>query len=132
MATVFTRILDGELPGTFVHRDAHCAVFMSVNPLATGHCLVVPVREVDHWVDLTTDEVNHLFTVAHQIAQAQRSAFTCERIGMIIAGYEVPHTHIHLIPTHDMSQLDFANAARSVEREALEAAAQAIRDQIAS
>ncbi|MEZ5250745.1 MAG: HIT family protein [Ilumatobacteraceae bacterium] len=132
MATVFTRILNGELPGTFVYRDEHCAVFMSINPLATGHCLVVPVREVDHWVDLRTDEVNHLFTVAHQIAQAQRSVFLQEKIGMIVAGYEVPHTHIHLVPTHDMSQLDFANAARSVDRDALEAAAEAIRSQIAA
>lgn len=132
MATVFTRILDGELPGTFVHRDERCGVFMSINPLATGHCLVVPRREVEHWVDLKSEEVHHLFTVAHQIAQAQRSAFPCEKIGMIIAGYEVPHTHIHLIPTTNMSQLDFANAARSVDRDELEAAAAAIRDQIAA
>jgi diadenosine tetraphosphate (Ap4A) HIT family hydrolase len=132
MATVFTRILDGELPGTFVYRDEHCGVFMSINPLATGHCLVVPRREVEHWVDLNTEEVHHLFTVAHQIAQAQRTAFPCDKVGMIIAGYEVPHTHIHLIPTTSMSQLDFANAASSVDRDALEAAAAAIRDQIAA
>ena len=132
MATVFTRILDGELPGTFVYRDAHCGVFMSINPLAPGHCLVVPRREVDHWVDLSTEEVHHLFTVAHQIAQAQRTAFPCDKVGMIIAGYEVPHAHIHLIPTTNMSQLDFANAAASASREELEEAAEAIRNQIAS
>ena len=132
MATVFTRIIEGELPGTFVHRDERCAVFMSINPLATGHCLVVPLREVEHWVDLTTDEANHLFTVAHQIAQAQRSAFPCDKVGMIIAGYEVPHTHIHLIPTTSMRQLDFANAAASVARDDLEAAAARIRDHIAA
>ncbi|CAB4536797.1 MAG: HIT family protein [Actinomycetes bacterium] len=132
MATVFTRIIEGELPGTFVHRDERCAVFMSINPLATGHCLVVPRREVEHWVDLTTDEANHLFTVAHQIAQAQRAAFPCDKVGMIIAGYEVPHTHIHLIPTTSMRQLDFANAAASVARDELEAAAARIRDQIAA
>jgi histidine triad (HIT) family protein len=132
MATVFTRILAGDLPGTFVHRDELCAVFMSINPLATGHCLVVPTREVDHWVDLKSDESQHLFTVAHQIAQAQRAAFPCEKVGMIIAGYEVPHAHIHLIPTTNMSQLDFANAAASASREELEEAAEAIRNQIAS
>lgn len=132
MATVFTRIIEGELPGTFVHRDERCAVFMSINPLATGHCLVVPRREVEHWVDLTTAEANHLFTVAHQIAQAQRAAFPCDKVGMIIAGYEVPHTHIHLIPTTSMRQLDFANAAASVARDELEAAAARIRDQIAA
>lgn len=132
MATVFTRILDGELPGTFVYRDAHCGVFMSINPLARGHCLVVPRREVDHWVDLSTEEVHHLFTVAHQIAQAQRTAFPCDKVGMIIAGYEVPHTHIHLIPTTDMSQLNFANAAASIDRDELEATADLIRNQIAA
>ena len=132
MATVFTRIIEGDLPGTFVHRDERCAVFMSINPLATGHCLVVPTREVDHWVDLKIDESQHLFTVAHQIAQAQRAAFPCDKVGMIIAGYEVPHAHIHLIPTTNMSQLDFANAAASVAREELEEAAEAIRNQIAS
>ena len=132
MATVFTRIIEGDLPGTFVHRDERCAVFMSINPLATGHCLVVPTREVDHWVDLKIDESQHLFTVAHQIAQAQRAAFPCDKVGMIIAGYEVPHAHIHLIPTTNMSQLDFANAAASVSREELEEAAEAIRNQIAS
>ena len=132
MATVFTRIIEGDLPGTFVHRDERCAVFMSINPLATGHCLVVPTREVDHWVDLKIDESQHLFTVAHQIAQAQRAAFPCDKVGMIIAGYEVPHAHIHLIPTTNMSQLDFANAAASASREELEEAAEAIRTQIAS
>jgi histidine triad (HIT) family protein len=132
MATVFTRIIEGDLPGTFVHRDERCAVFMSINPLATGHCLVVPTREVDHWVDLKIDESQHLFTVAHQIAQAQRAAFPCDKVGMIIAGYEVPHAHIHLIPTTNMSQLDFANAAASASREELEEAAEAIRNQIAS
>lgn len=132
MATVFTRIIDGDLPGTFVHRDERCAVFMSINPLAHGHCLVVPIREVDHWVDLTSDEAQHLFTVAHQIGQAQRAAFSCEKVGMIIAGYEVAHAHIHLIPTTNMSQLDFSNAAVSASREELEEAAAAIRDQIVS
>jgi histidine triad (HIT) family protein len=132
MATVFTRIIEGDLPGTFVHRDERCAVFMSINPLATGHCLVVPTREVDHWVDLKIDESQHLFTVAHQIAQAQRAAFPCDKVGMIIAGYEVPHAHIHLIPTTHMGQLDFANDAASGSREELEEAAEAIRNQIAS
>jgi histidine triad (HIT) family protein len=127
MPTVFTRILAGEIPGTFVHRDERCAVFMSINPLADGHCLVVPVREVDHWVDLTADEAGHLFAVAHRVARAQRDVFDCERVGMIIAGYEVPHTHLHLVPTSSMRQLDFANAAASVSREALEECATRLR-----
>ena len=130
MATVFTRIIAGELPGTFVYRDEQCAVFLSINPLAPGHALVVPVAEVDHWVDLPEALAAHLFAVAHRIGKAQEAAFGCPRVGMIIAGYEVPHTHIHLVPTESMHQLDFSNAARSVNPADLERAAAAIRAQL--
>jgi histidine triad (HIT) family protein len=127
MPSVFTRIIDGEIPGTFVWRDDRCVVFMSINPMAHGHALVVPIKELDHWIDGDRDLVAHLFEVARVIGVAQQAAFTPERIGLIIAGYEVPHMHIHVIPTNSMSQLSFANAATSIEREALEAAAEAIR-----
>lgn len=126
MPTIFTRIIDGEIPGTFVHRDERCVAFLSINPLATGHTLVVPIAEVDHWVDLPDDLAAHLFAVAHRIGKAQQRAFGCERVGLIIAGYEVPHTHLHVIPTEHMGQLNFANAAASVDRAALDAAATAI------
>jgi len=128
MATIFTRIIGGEIPGTFVHRDDRCAVFMSINPMARGHALVVPMMEVDHWIDLPDDLAAHLFTVAHRIAKAQQRAFSPEKVGLIIAGYEVPHTHLHVIPTTSMSQLSFANAAAHVDRDDLEAAAELIRE----
>jgi histidine triad (HIT) family protein len=127
MATIFTRIIDGELPGTFVHRDERCVAFMSVNPLARGHVLVVPVEEVDHWIDASPSLAAHLFGVAHRVGMAQQQAFGCQRVGLIVAGYEVPHAHIHVVPTNDMSELSFANAAASVDRDDLEAAAAAIR-----
>ena len=121
MTTIFTRIINREIPGTFVHEDEHCVVFLSINPLADGHVLVVPRDEVDHWVDLSPALATHLFSVSHRVADALRRAFPCERVGLIIAGYEVNHCHIHLVPTDDMSQLSFANAAGSVERATLEA-----------
>ena len=121
MATIFTRIIDGEIPGTFVHRDEACVVFLSINPLAPGHALVVPRAAVDHWVDLPAEISEHLFAVAHRVGRAQKAAFPCEKVGLIIAGYEVPHTHIHVIPTNDMSQMSFANAAAHVDRDELEA-----------
>ena len=127
MTTIFSRIINGEIPGTFVHRDEHCVVFLSINPLATGHALVVPVAEIDHWVDLPNDLAAHLFAVAHRVGRAQQRAFNCERVGVIIAGYEVPHTHIHVIPTEHMGQLNFANAAMEVDRTEFEAAAHALR-----
>lgn len=121
MTTIFTRIINREIPGTFVHEDEHCVVFLSINPLADGHVLVVPREEVDHWVDLSPALATHLFSVSHRVADALRRAFPCERVGLIIAGYEVNHCHIHLVPTQDMSQLSFANAAGSIERATLEA-----------
>ncbi len=126
MPTIFSRIIAGDIPGTFVHRDDRCVAFLSINPLAHGHTLVVPVAEIDHWVDMPADLAAHLFAVSHRIGRAQQAAFGCERVGVIIAGYEVPHAHIHLVPTNDMAQLSFANAAGSVSRDELDAAAAAI------
>jgi histidine triad (HIT) family protein len=127
MTTVFSRIIAGEIPGTFVHRDDRCVVFMSINPLARGHALVVPIDEIDHWIDAPPDLVAHLFDVTYRIGRAQKAAFDCERVGVIIAGYEVPHAHIHVIPTTSMRQLSFDNAASSVDPAELESAATAIR-----
>ena len=127
MTTIFSRIIAGEIPGTFVHRDDRCVAFMSINPLARGHVLVVPIEEIDHWIDASRELVGHLFDVAHRIGRAQQQVFDCERVGLIVAGYEVPHTHVHVIPTDNMSQLSFDNAAASVDRDDMEAAATAIR-----
>jgi histidine triad (HIT) family protein len=131
VATIFTRIIDGEIPGHFVWRDDRAVAFMSINPMATGHALVVPIEEIDHWLDLSAELRAHLFAVAHEIGIAQRRAFGCERVGLIVAGYEVPHTHVHVVPTNSMSELSFANAAASVPADELAAAAQQIRDALA-
>jgi histidine triad (HIT) family protein len=131
MPTIFTRIIAGEIPGVFVHRDERCVVFMSINPLAHGHALVVPVDEIDHWVDMPADLAAHVFGVAHRVGRAQLAAFGCDRVGVIVAGYEVPHTHVHVVPTRHMGQLNFANAAPSADAAELESAAQAIRDHLA-
>ncbi len=132
MPTIFTRIIDGQIPGVFVHRDDQCVVFMSINPLAHGHALVVPIAEIDHWIDMPAQLAAHVFAVAHRVGRAQQAAFQCDRVGVIIAGYEVPHTHVHVIPTLHMGQLNFANAAASADPAQLESAAQAIRDQMGS
>jgi diadenosine tetraphosphate (Ap4A) HIT family hydrolase len=127
MPTIFTRIIERELPGTFVWRDDRCVAFLSINPMAFGHTLVVPIEEVDHWVDADDELTAHLFAVTRHVARAQRAAFSPERVGVIIAGYEVPHAHIHVIPTNTMGELAFANAAASVGRDELGEAAVAIR-----
>jgi len=120
MPTLFTRILNGDIPGTFVYRDDQCAAFLSINPLADGHVLVVPVEEVDHWIDLSPTLSEHLFKVSRRLGIAIQKAFPCERVGMIIAGYEINHCNIHLIPTQNIGQFNFANAASTVQRDVLE------------
>ncbi len=127
MATIFTMIIEGEIPGTFVWRDEKCVAFMSINPLRTGHVLVVPKQEVDHWIDCPADLRDHLFDVAQTIASAVQQVWSPARVGLMIAGLEVPHLHLHLVPIDGVHDLDFANAAAHVDRKDLEGAAASIR-----
>lgn len=127
MATIFTKIIEGEIPGTFVWRDDRCVAFMSINPLRTGHTLVVSIEEIDHWIDAPQDLRDHVFEVAQMIGRAQQEVFGPEKVGLMIAGLEVPHLHVHVVPIDGMHDLDFANAASSVERDDLQAAAEQIR-----
>lgn len=130
MPTIFTRIIEGELPGTFVWRDDACVAFLSINPLKPGHTLVVPVEEIDHWLDCPTELRNHLFEVAHTIGRAIDAAWSPEKVGLMIAGLEVPHLHIHVSPVWAVNDLDFSNAAASVTREELDDAATKIRTEL--
>jgi histidine triad (HIT) family protein len=127
MATIFTRIIDGELPGSFVWRDDVCVAFLSIAPLRTGHTLVVPRAEVDHWIDLPSATNAHLMGVAQAIGAAQMDAFTPARIGLIIAGLEVPHTHLHVVPIDAERDLSFANADPNTTPESLADAADRLR-----
>ena len=127
MPTIFTRIIEGELPGRFVHRDETCVAFLSIAPIRPGHTLVVPVQEVDHWVDLDPDSIGHLMQVSGRIGRAQMEAFSPARIGLIIAGMEVPHAHIHLVPINREADLHFENADQNARPEDLDAAADRLR-----
>ena len=130
MATIFTKIIEGEIPGTFVWRDDRCVAFLSINPLKDGHTLVVPREEIDHWLDCPEDLRNHLMHVAQRIGRAIEAAWQPEKVGLMIAGLEVPHLHIHVAPIWGVSDLDFANAATSVSRDRLEENADRIRDHL--
>lgn len=127
MPTIFTKIIEGEIPGTFVWRDDRCVAFMSINPLRPGHVLVVPREEVDHWLDCPADLRDHLMDVSQAIGQAIHKVHSPAKVGFMIAGLEVPHLHIHLVPIDGVRDLDFANAAASVERDELEEQAASIR-----
>lgn len=127
MPTLFTRIIEGELPGRFVHRDEVCVAFLSIAPIRRGHTLVVPVAEVDHWLDLDAGVAAHLMGVAQRVGKAQMTAFGPRRVGLIIAGMEVPHTHLHVIPIDSEGDLRFDRADPSTPPEALDAAAERLR-----
>ena len=130
MTTIFSRIIEGQIPGTFVYRDSLCVAFLSINPLAAGHVFVVPIQEVDHWIDMSPELSSHIFAVSYRISRAISQAFPCTRVGLIIAGYEINHCHIHLIPTNTMAELNFANAAANVERNVLEAQAEQLINEL--
>ncbi len=123
MPTLFTRIIQGELPGRFVYRDDHCVAFLSIAPLQPGHTLVVPIEEVNHWVDAPMELNAHLMNVCQRVAVAQMHAFAPERVGLVIAGLEVPHLHLHVVPIRGIHDLDFANANPSPDPAALDEAA---------
>lgn len=127
MATVFTKIIEREFPGRFVWRDEQAVAFLSINPLTTGHLLVVPVAEVDHWIDLPAGVWSHLNDVVRAVGQAVQRAFDPNRVGTVIAGFEVPHVHVHVFPTDEMADFDFRNAASNPDPDEMDAAAARIR-----
>ena len=127
MATLFTRIIDGDIPGRFVWRDDRAVAFLTIAPMTRGHTLVVPVAEVDHWLDLDSDLAAHLMLVAQTIGQAQDAAFEPARVGMMIAGLEIPHCHLHVVPIDSEGDLSFAKADHDPDPAALDDAAERLR-----
>lgn len=130
MASVFTRIIDGELPAHFVWKDDLAVAFLSTAPLKPGHTLVVPRQEVDHWLDLDPDSMKHLTAVAQQIGRAIQAAWQPEKVGTLILGLEVPHVHVHVTPIWRPTDMDFANANPDATREEIAEAAALIRRQL--
>ncbi len=130
MPSIFTRIIAGEIPALFVWRDEVCVAFMDVRPLNRGHVLVVPRAEVDHWFDLETGTVAHLTAVAQRVAAAQRAVLAPSRVGLMIAGFEVPHTHLHVVPMETMAHLNFGQADTSPDADDLEALAERLRSEL--
>ena len=120
MTTIFTRIIDGEVPARFVYTDSDCVAFLDVRPLARGHCLVVPRDEVDQWTDLSSRQAAHLTEVAHAVGNVQKRLLGPSRIGLMIAGFEVPHVHVHVVPMNSMADLDFSGADTSPDAEDLD------------
>jgi len=127
MPSVFSRIIAGELPARFVWRDEHVVAFLSIEPVAPGHVLVVPIEEVDHWVDLDPPLWTRVAAVSHVIGQALDVAFDAPRIGQMIAGFEVPHVHVHVFPARELDDIGFSRIDTAPEPVALDDAAARIR-----
>lgn len=132
MTTLFTRIIDGDIPARFVWQDDHCVAFLTIAPLRPGHTLVVPRTEIDHWLDADDELIAHLMSVARAIGQAQQRVFRPVRIGMMIAGLEVPHLHIHVVPINSVNDMDFARADQNPNPEDLDDAAARLREALES
>jgi histidine triad (HIT) family protein len=128
LATVFTKIIEGELPGRFVYKDERCVAFLSINPIRMGHILVVPRDEVEHWLDLDPILTTHLMEVSRKIGNALQKTYKPAKVGLMLAGLEVPHAHIHLIPVDRLEDLNFENAQSDPDPAELDRAAEAIRD----
>lgn len=120
-------IIEGELPGRFVWKDDKCVAFLSINPLSSGHTLVVPRDEIDHWIDLDDDLLQHLMGVSKKIGEALNLGFKPVKVAVMIAGLEVPHAHIHVVPMMGEHDLDVDNANLAPDPDELDAATDRIR-----
>lgn len=125
--TLFSRIIDGELPGRFVWKDPEVVAFLTIAPLRPGHVLVVTREPTDRWTDVAGSTWARVSSVSQVIGAALDTAFECSRVGLIVAGLEVPHCHVHLVPIRTEADLDFGRADHRASPEDLDAAAATIR-----
>lgn len=127
MASVFSMIINGELPGRFVWKDGQAVAFLTINPVTPGHVLVVPRKEIDHWEQIDTPTFTHLSEVSQKVGRAIKNAYDAPRMGMLIAGLEVPHLHIHVFPAWSEELFDLRAAEKNPDPAVLDESAQRIR-----
>jgi diadenosine tetraphosphate (Ap4A) HIT family hydrolase len=131
MATVFTKIINGDLPARFVYEDDEFVAFLTIEPMTQGHTLVVPRAEIDQWQDVDPAGFARIMAVAQRIGRAVTRAFGAQRAGLIIAGLEVPHLHVHVFPAYRLTDFGFANVDRNPSPESLDEAQAKIRAALA-
>jgi histidine triad (HIT) family protein len=129
MSSIFTKIINGEIPSYKVAEDENFFAFLDINPNAKGHTLVVPKKEVDKLFDLDETTYNGLMSFSRKVALALEKAVPCKRIGVSVIGLEVPHVHVHLIPLHSMQNIDFKHKV-SLTKEEFEVTAKSIAENI--
>ena len=131
MATVFTQIINGNLPGRFVYEDDEIVAFLTIQPMTQGHTLVVPRAEIDKWQDIVPAVFGRVMEVSQLIGKAVCKAFGAERAGVIIAGLEVPHLHVHVFPAYNLTDFGFANVDRNPSPQSLDEAQARIKAALA-
>lgn len=128
MATIFSRIVAGEIPCHKVAEDEEFFAFLDINPVAKGHTLVIPKAEVDYLFDIDDPKLGRMMAFAKRVARAQEAAIPCKRVGLAVMGLEVPHAHIHLVPITKESDMYFGGKKLSLSQEELAEIAQCIRE----
>ena len=128
MATIFSRIVAGEIPCHKVAENEEFFAFLDINPVAKGHTLVIPKAEVDYLFDIDDPKLGLMMAFAKRVARAQEAAIPCKRVGLAVMGLEVPHAHIHLIPITKESDMNFFGKKLSLSQEELAEIAQSIRE----
>ena len=115
MASLFTQIINGDLPGHVLYQDERCFAIMNLFPCSPGHLLVIPFEEIDHWDDMPDDLTTHVMLVAKKIAHAQKQVYQTRRVGILVSGMDIPHVHIHLIPANTPADLDLTRSTKAEE-----------------
>jgi histidine triad (HIT) family protein len=128
MASIFSKIISGEVPCHIVAENATCFAFLDIAPLAVGHTLVVPKREVDKYFDLSNEEIAQINIFSKTVSAAIEKAVPCKRIGVAVIGLEVPHAHIHLIPLNSIGDINFERSKLKLSQDALADTARQIRE----
>ncbi len=128
MASIFTKIVRGEIPAFKVAESDTYLAFLDVNPLAKGHVLVIPKREVDYIFDIPDEELSGLIVFAKSVALKMEKVIPCKRIGIAVIGLEVPHTHVHLLPLQSVEDINFSRPKLSFSNEEMEGIAKSIRE----
>lgn len=130
MASIFTRIINREIPGHIIAEDDKFIAFLDVMPLVHGHVLVVPKQEVDYIFDLDDATLSGLHVFAKKVAKAIAKAVPCKRVGVAVIGLEVPHTHVHLVPMNSVGDINFAQPKLRPSQDELSAVAEKIRKEL--
>jgi len=130
MATIFSRIIAGEIPCYIIAEDEHFFAFLDINPLSKGHTLVVPKLELDYLFELDDETLSQMIVFAKKVAKGMEQAIPCKRIGLTVIGLEVPHAHIHLIPINSESDMNFSNKKLTFNNEEMTSIAKQISEQI--